>query len=479
MWPVTDQSASREMANGSPKRKRLPLLAAEWTELDHEVAARVVEFPVPRLYRETLQRAQMASGLLEAVTTGLATIDGRRIVVASFEFGFLGGTLGVHTGAKIARALEYATDECLPFVFETASGGVRVQEGVPALLQMPRVAVAARRHREAGNLQIALLLDPTFGGVPAGFALAADVLITTPNARFGFTGSRIVDELVPGKPTEPSQTDQPVHPSGLADMEAPKEEHASLISSLLEVTSRIDETPMTRHGARPGLGGGHLVEVLECAADQVVELRSDRRGNGRSGVACGFARLDSHRFGWLALGTSVGSYRPRPGPGGYAKLTRHIELVDRLRLPLVSIIDVDGADSSPGAEAHNIAGEIALTTAAFATARVPTAALIMGNASSGGAMAVAGADLIVMDPRADFCVLPPRAAARLITGDPSTASSLVPWLRTSADALRRLGVADRVVSLDSSGLRGELGRFLQSPPKASQRKDRWSASDAI
>ena len=141
-------------------------------------------------YPDQLRRARTATGAPHAVTTGVATIAGEPCVIAGFEFSFLGGSMGVAEGARIARAFSVATAQRLPIVCVAASGGSRMQEGTSALLQMQVVAAAIAAARRAGIPHIAVAGDPTTGGVWSSLIAGADVIISIPGARVSFSGSR-------------------------------------------------------------------------------------------------------------------------------------------------------------------------------------------------------------------------------------------------------------------------------------------------
>ena len=141
-------------------------------------------------YPDQLRRARNVTGARHAVTTGMTTVGGEACVLVGFEFSFLGGSVGAAEGAKIARAFSVAMAERLPVVSVAASGGSRMQEGTSALLQMQAVAAAIAAARRAGIPHIAVAGDPTTGGVWSSLIAGADVLISVPGARVGFSGSR-------------------------------------------------------------------------------------------------------------------------------------------------------------------------------------------------------------------------------------------------------------------------------------------------
>ena len=145
-------------------------------------------------YREKLEKAQRKTGLGEAAVTAVGAIGGVRCVVGVMDSRFLMGSMSAAVGEKLTRAVEYAAKAKLPLIFFCASGGARMQEGILSLMQMAKCSGAVKRHSEAGLLYIAVLTDPTTGGVTASFAMQADIILAEPNALIGFAGRRVVEQ---------------------------------------------------------------------------------------------------------------------------------------------------------------------------------------------------------------------------------------------------------------------------------------------
>jgi acetyl-CoA carboxylase carboxyl transferase subunit beta len=153
----------------------------------------VIGWGGPAPYQAALDRAS-AAGLSEAVLAGEAELAGRPIRLAVFDFRFLGGTLSVQAGERLARVLEDAAASRTPYVQVSASGGARMQEGLLALMQMAKVNLAVDELHDAGVPFLSILTDPTFGGTSASLALLGDVNIAEPGAAIGFTGARVIKQ---------------------------------------------------------------------------------------------------------------------------------------------------------------------------------------------------------------------------------------------------------------------------------------------
>ena len=194
----------------------------------------LLNWKVPKPYQEQIDQL-MEDGLNEAVRTGMCTLGRRAIWLAAFDFRFVGGTLSIVAGERLARGMEQAAAASIPYVLIAASGGARMQEGVLALMQMAKVNAAVGRLHTAGVPYISVLTDPTFGGTAASLALLADINIAEPGAAIGFTGPRVIKQatyadLPPGFQSAEFQLGH-----GQVDMVVPRTELRPLIGHLLEM----------------------------------------------------------------------------------------------------------------------------------------------------------------------------------------------------------------------------------------------------
>ncbi|MBR3045551.1 MAG: acetyl-CoA carboxylase carboxyltransferase subunit beta [Oscillospiraceae bacterium] len=161
-------------------------------EIDKKLKSKnPIDFPD---YAQKLEKAEKASGLAEGVVCGTAKIDGTDCALFVMDSAFMMGSMGTVVGEKITRLFEKATALGLPVVGFITSGGARMQEGIFSLMQMAKVSGAVKRHSEAGLLYIAVLTDPTTGGITASFAMQGDIIIAEPKALIGFAGQRVVEQ---------------------------------------------------------------------------------------------------------------------------------------------------------------------------------------------------------------------------------------------------------------------------------------------
>ena len=144
-------------------------------------------------YAERLRAEQGKTGMLDAAVVGRGFVRGRPVVFGVTDFAFMAGSMGSVVGEKLTRAVEEATSLKLPLIFVSGSGGgARMQEGILSLMQMAKVSAALGRHDQAGGLYVAILTNPTMGGVAASFALQGDITLAEPGALIGFAGKRTI-----------------------------------------------------------------------------------------------------------------------------------------------------------------------------------------------------------------------------------------------------------------------------------------------
>lgn len=147
-------------------------------------------------YEEKMKKSKSKTESSEAVVTGIGKLNGIEVACAIMDSFFMMGSMGTVVGEKITRLIEYATEQRLPVIIFTTSGGARMQEGIFSLMQMAKVSAALARHDEAGLLYISILTDPTTGGVTASFAMEGDIILSEPNALVGFAGRRVIENTI-------------------------------------------------------------------------------------------------------------------------------------------------------------------------------------------------------------------------------------------------------------------------------------------
>jgi acetyl-CoA carboxylase carboxyl transferase subunit beta len=192
-------------------------------------------------YTERLKEAQAKSQGRDAVVVAHGTVGGVPLVAAVFDFDFMGGSMGVAAGEALIAAARLAVLQEAALLVVPASGGARMQEGILALMQMPRTALAVEMVKEAGRPYIVLLTDPTTGGVSASFAMLGDVTLAEPGAIIGFAGARVIEETIREKLPEGFQRAEYLLERGMVDMVVPRREQRAALARLLDLLTRRGE----------------------------------------------------------------------------------------------------------------------------------------------------------------------------------------------------------------------------------------------
>jgi acetyl-CoA carboxylase carboxyl transferase subunit beta len=184
-------------------------------------------------YKDRVKAQQEKTGRKDAMVIGEGLINGRRVALCVFDFGFMGGSMGSVVGEKICRAIDRALEAKLPVVLVTASGGARMQEGILSLMQMAKTSAAVAKLGEAKLPFICLLADPTFGGVTASVAMLGDVIIAEPKALIGFAGPRVIEQTIKQQLPDQFQRAEFLLEHGMIDMIVERKQLKETLSTLV------------------------------------------------------------------------------------------------------------------------------------------------------------------------------------------------------------------------------------------------------
>lgn len=195
----------------------------------------VLRFRDQKKYADRIKAAQKSTGERDAMVAMRGTLDGRDLVASSFDFAFMGGSMGSVVGERFARAAETALEIGCPYVCFSASGGARMQESLFSLMQMAKTSAALGRLREAGLPYISVLTHPTTGGVSASFAMLGDINIAEPGALIGFAGPRVIEQTVREKLPEGFQRSEFLVEHGAIDMICDRRQMRERLSRLLAI----------------------------------------------------------------------------------------------------------------------------------------------------------------------------------------------------------------------------------------------------
>lgn len=417
-------------------------------------------------YGEQLARAQKRSGLREAAITGTCRIGGQPSVLIALDFGFLGGSMGSVVGEKVARAFELALKQKLPVIALVTSGGDRLQEGIHALMQLAKTVAAAHRHQAAGLPYIAVMGNPTTGGVYASFANLADIIIAEPGALIGYAPLRVVEEITGGDLPPGAHTSEFHFNHGMVDQivdRADLRDTLATILHLLRQHSRPLELTASAYAPRSAsskdtVSAWQAIQIvrdpqrptardyIDLLADRFVGLRGDRCYGDDDAVICGLADIAGQTVVLIGQQRKIDTNPDRTAwiyPEGFRKAQRAMHFAARLRLPLVTLIDTIGAYPGLASEERGIGQAIAECLATMSTLPTQTLAVITGETGGAGALAFAIADRVLMQQNAIYSVAS--------VHDTASASTAAARHKLTAADCRNLKFVDGIVAEPPDG----------------------------
>jgi acetyl-CoA carboxylase carboxyl transferase subunit beta len=219
-----------------------------------------LKFRDVKRYGDRLKETQNRTGEADAIVVSYGKMAGHAVVIAAFNFEFMGGSMGAAVGDGLVTAAKLAVSQRASLIVIPASGGARMQEGILSLMQMPRSTIAVEDVKDAGLPYIVLLTHPTTGGVSASFAMLGDIAIAEPGAVIGFAGTRVIEKTIGEKLPEGFQRAEYLLDHGMIDMVVPR---ADLRATLIRVIALLRNAPSANgnaaaapaRGPLPGSGG--------------------------------------------------------------------------------------------------------------------------------------------------------------------------------------------------------------------------------
>jgi len=222
-------------------RERIDLILDEGTFVEMDAKMRSVDFldfKDTKKYKDRIKAAIKKAGDGDAVICGEGHLDGLPVVVAVFDFSFMGGSMGSVVGEKITRAIEKGLETNAPVLIFSSSGGARMQESIMSLMQMAKTSAALAKLKAAGIPFISVLTDPTTGGVTASFAMLGDLNIAEPRALIGFAGPRVIEQTIRQTLPDGFQRSEYLLEHGMVDMIIPRKEMKQKLSQLLRIFTK-------------------------------------------------------------------------------------------------------------------------------------------------------------------------------------------------------------------------------------------------
>jgi acetyl-CoA carboxylase carboxyl transferase subunit beta len=222
-------------------RERIDLILDEGSFVETDANMRSVDFldfKDTKKYKDRIKAAIKKAGDGDAVICGAGNLDGLPVVVAVFDFSFMGGSMGSVVGEKITRIIEKGLETNAPVLIFSSSGGARMQESIMSLMQMAKTSAALAKLKAAGIPFISVLTDPTTGGVTASFAMLGDLNIAEPRALIGFAGPRVIEQTIRQTLPDGFQRSEYLLEHGMIDMIIPRKEMKQKLSELLRIFTK-------------------------------------------------------------------------------------------------------------------------------------------------------------------------------------------------------------------------------------------------
>ena len=449
----------------------------EWfTDLETE---NPLEYPG---YEEKIADLQEKTKLHEAVTVGKCMVNGLETVLGVCDARFLMGSMGYVVGEKITRAFERATEEKLPVVLFTSSGGARMQEGIVSLMQMAKTSAAIRKHSEAGLFYLPVLTDPTTGGVTASFAMLGDVILAEPGALIGFAGPRVIAQTIGQKLPEGFQRAEFLVEKGIIDGVVERQELKETVWKLLNIhqdalqyihygdTQNVENLPEIRNSCGKAAGcdkkeltAWERVEIsrskerpttlsyVQQVFDDFLELHGDRAFRDDGAVIGGIAMFSGQPV--TVIGQQKGKnvkeniYRNfgMASPEGYRKALRLMKQAEKFGRPVVTFVDTPGAACGIEAEERGQGESIARNLLEMSGIQTPMVSILIGEGGSGGALGLAVTDEVWMMENATYSILSPEGFASILWKDGKRAKEASEVMKITAKDLKKLQIIEKVI----------------------------------
>lgn len=420
-------------------------------------------------YEEKLAQVREKTNLGEAVTCGKAKIYGAEAVVCVCDSRFIMGSMGQAVGEKLARAFERATEEKLPVIVFCCSGGARMQEGMVSLMQMAKTSAAIKKHSNAGLLYISVLTDPTTGGVTASFAMLGDIILAEPGALIGFAGPRVIEQTIGQKLPEGFQRAEFLLEHGFIDGIVRREELKETLSQLIQMHKKVKPEAVKREEvkapakSRTDMSAWERVQISR-AADRATsmdyienlftdfyELHGDRLFADDKAVVGGLAYFCGVPVTVIGIqkGRNTKENIARnfgmPSPEGYRKALRLMKQAEKFGRMIINFVDTPGAFCGIEAEERGQGEAIARNLMEMSDLKVPVLSIMIGEGGSGGALALAVANEVLMLENATYSILSPEGFASILWKDSKRAMEAADVMKITASDLKDLGIIDEII----------------------------------
>ncbi len=368
----------------------------------------------------------------KAVKVYKTTFEKFKILVIAQDKSHKLGTISKLGGEKICKAFQYARRHRLPIISFSASGGVRVQEGVPGLIQMATITDELEKFKQKRMPYISVLMNPTYGGTTASFALQGDINIAEKSAKIGFGGKKLIKNILHEKLPENFQTAEYMYNHGMIDVICERNEIRENLSDALNLLYL--KTRIPTHD-RPEEGEERKTESLcikksrsnsetnddyiRALFSKILFIAGDRISEDDKSIECGVGFMDDKNVAFISQcrGRDLKEAKTKnfgmTSPSGIRKAIRIAKLAERFKLPLLILEDSPGAHPGVKSEETGISVAIETSIREFIKIKTKVIAIITGEACSGGALSLSISDRLAMFDTAFFSVISPESYAEI------------------------------------------------------------------
>ncbi len=427
-------------------------------------------------YDEKIKSDQFRTGLDEAAITGTATVNGKQITIIALDFGFLGGSMGLIVGEKIALAYELAAKKQFPVITIINSGGNRIQEGVISLMQISKTVSAVNLLKNSNIPMISILCNPSTGQAMSSFATLSDIIIGEPGARIGYSSYRKLknknsDQL------KDQYTSEDFLKRGFIDLVINREDLKYQISTLIEIlkpkfsykskklkisknknlkfNDALESLKISRNIDRPKSS----IYIKNIFTD-FIELHGDRISDDDDSVIIGLGKILNEPFILIAQERKIvtksnnnvsRNYNNKIMPSGFRKANRALKLAEKFKIPCLCLVDAVYPELSLKSEYSGLAFSISELISTKLNLETPILSVVIGEGGSETALAFSIADSIMMQKNSIFTPLSPEEAAKIKLGDSRKIKEISNIMKFTSEDCLNLGIIDRIIDEPNEG----------------------------